>query len=287
MKYAFNTWAYSSFPCWVPSYTLKETIERLARIGYDGIELGCAQPHAWPYYLDKNERKEIQGWLKDNNIVISSVLAAPGGGPGANVASSILKERAWTIQHLKDVIDLGMDLCGCKTLVYVAGWIVYGTPQEDAWQYCLESLVEVGNYAARYGVNVMIEPTAADSNLVETADDALLLMEQSGLSNVFVMFDTAHVFYRNEVPSDYIYRMDRHLRHIHLTDYNRKAPGTAGCDFVPIMQALIDINYDGYVTIETGFASRAQHPDSAARLSLSHLKAIETDLMKAAAKRRP
>ena len=31
MKYAFNTWAYSSFPVWVPSYPLDETIRRLAR----------------------------------------------------------------------------------------------------------------------------------------------------------------------------------------------------------------------------------------------------------------
>ena len=41
-KYAFNTWVYGSFPVWVPAYTLDETIRRLARIGYDGIEIGCA-----------------------------------------------------------------------------------------------------------------------------------------------------------------------------------------------------------------------------------------------------
>ena len=41
-KYAFNTWAYSSFPVWVPSYTLEDTIKRIARAGYEGIEIGCA-----------------------------------------------------------------------------------------------------------------------------------------------------------------------------------------------------------------------------------------------------
>ena len=43
-KYAFNTWVYGSFPVWVPSYPLDEVIRRLARIGYDGIEIGCAAP---------------------------------------------------------------------------------------------------------------------------------------------------------------------------------------------------------------------------------------------------
>ena len=28
--------------------SLDEAIRRLARIGYDGIEIGCAAPHAWP-----------------------------------------------------------------------------------------------------------------------------------------------------------------------------------------------------------------------------------------------
>ena len=48
MKLSFNTWVYSSFPVWVPAYTIEETIKRIARIGYDGIEIGAAAPHAYP-----------------------------------------------------------------------------------------------------------------------------------------------------------------------------------------------------------------------------------------------
>ena len=39
MKYAFNTWAYSSFPAWLPCYPLDEAIRRIAAIGYDGVEI--------------------------------------------------------------------------------------------------------------------------------------------------------------------------------------------------------------------------------------------------------
>ena len=41
MKLSFNTWVYSSFPVWVPAYTIEETIKRIAGIGYDGIEIGA------------------------------------------------------------------------------------------------------------------------------------------------------------------------------------------------------------------------------------------------------
>lgn len=277
MKYSFNTWAYSDFPNWVPSYPLKDVIERLARIGYDALELGCAQPHAWPYYLDSTKRKEIKRWLTDNNLAVSSVLPAPGGGPGGNVASICKEERDWTVQYMKDCIDLGVEL-DSKILTCVCGWYAFGTRKRDAWEYAKESLSKVAEHAEKNGVTMVLEPTATDSNLVESADDAITLMEDIGKENVKLMFDTTHVLYRNEVPSDYVYTMGKDLKHVHFADYNRAAPGTSGCDFFPIMQALKDINYTGYVTMENGFTSRSDHADSVARQSLENLKAIEAKL---------
>ena len=114
--------------------------------------------------------------------------------------------------------------------------------------------------------------------LVESCEDAINMMEDIGMENVKLMFDTTHALYRNEVPSDYVYLMNENLKHIHMADYNRKAPGTNGCDFVEIMQALKDINYDGYITMENGFESRSSHPFVVARQSLENLKAIENSL---------
>ena len=131
---------------------------------------------------------------------------------------------------------------------------------------------------SKSGVTLMLEPTATDSNLVESCEDAINMMEDIGMENVKLMFDTTHALYRNEVPSDYVYLMNENLKHIHMADYNRKAPGTNGCDFVEIMQALKDINYDGYITMENGFESRSSHPFVVARQSLENLKAIENSL---------
>ena len=85
MKLSFNTWVYSSFPSWLPAYPIEYVIKSLARIGYDGIELGCASPVAYPPYLTKDDRKRILDQLKENEIEISSVLPAPGGGCGNNI----------------------------------------------------------------------------------------------------------------------------------------------------------------------------------------------------------
>ena len=121
-------------------------------------------------------------------------------------------------------------------------------------------------------MTLVVEPTPADSNLIETADDALLLAEQSGMDNVKVMFDTFHALYRNEVSSDYVYRMKDKLHHVHIADSDRLPPGQGRCDYDAVLRALKDINYDGYLSMEVGFHARQSEPDWYAKTSIAYLK---------------
>jgi protein FrlC len=273
MKLSFNTWAYSSFPVWVPAYPLEETIKRLARIGYDGIEIGAASPHAYPDYLSAERRREIKQVLDDNGIALSSMLPAPGGGPGFNAASPSAEERRYTIEHYKKVVELCAQWGG-TTVLYVAGWRIFGTPQEQAWEWSREALREIAATAAGYGVTLAVEPTSMDSNLVESCDGALRMMRETESPNVKVMFDTIHAMYRNEVPSDYVYEMGEHLHHIHLADTDRLPPGAGRGDFVSVIRALREIGYQGYVTMEIGFNRRDYEPDKVARAAYEYIKPL-------------
>ena len=76
MKLAFNTWVYSCFPVWVPAYPLEEVVPRLAAIGYEGIELGAATPHAYPDYTGRERRREIKKLFETNNIALVSMTPA-------------------------------------------------------------------------------------------------------------------------------------------------------------------------------------------------------------------
>jgi fructoselysine 3-epimerase len=273
MKLSFNTWPYSSFPVWLPAYPLEETIKRLSRIGYEGIEIGCASPHAYPPTLTNERRKEIKKVLDYYGMAVSSMLPALSGGPGHNVASPIPEERRHTIEHMKQIAEL----CGqwdCKTLLYIPGWRVFGTSLEQAWEWSVEALDEIAETAEDYGVTLVIEPTSYDSNIVDRCEDALQMMKQVNCPNVKVMFDTFHVLYRQEVSTDYIYTMGKDLHHIHLSDNDRLAPGQGRGDFVGVIQALKDINYDGYLAMEIGFDRRNIEPDLVARQALEYIKPL-------------
>ena len=276
-KYSFNTWCYSSFPVWVPSYTLEEAARRIARAGYDGIEIGCAAPHAWPAYLSKTRRADIKKIINGEGLAVSSLLPAPGGGPGNNPASILLEERAATIEHYKEVIDLAHDL-GAERVLYIAGWRSYGVSTEEALGWTLNALIQIATYAATKGVTICIEPTSADSNLIDTAGQALKLLEQTGQPNVKLMFDTYHALYRNEVSSDYVHEMAPHLAHVHFADIDRRPPGEGIVDWAGVMQALKDIDFNGYLTMEIGFAARRVEPDRFARSAIEYLKGVEARL---------
>jgi protein FrlC len=53
-------------------------------------------------------------------------------------------------------------------------------------------------------VKLVIEPTPTDTNVIETADDAILMMREADSPNVKLMFDTIHAMYRNEPMQDYV-----------------------------------------------------------------------------------
>jgi len=193
------------------------------------------------------------------------------------VASPLGEERRAATAHYKEVVDLASDLGG-QIVLYVAGWQVFGTTRRQAWDWSVEALVSVARHAAGRGITIAVEPTSADSNLVETADDALEMMEATSQPNVKVMFDTFHVLYRNEVPSDYVYQMGRHLAHVHFSDSDRLAPGDGRCNFHAVMRALKENDFQGYVTMEVGFHTRQSDPDAYARRSIDYLRQLERTL---------
>jgi len=96
-----------------------------------------------------------------------------------------------------------------------------------SFKYSLDGLVEIARHARTRGIVLAVEPTSADSNLIDTAHQALELMHATGEPNVKVMFDTFHVLYRQDVASDYVRIMGRNLVHLHAAATDRKAPGDA------------------------------------------------------------
>jgi len=271
LKFCFNTFAFSSFPTFLPTYSLKETIRILAEIGYDAVEIGCCAPHAWPDHLSKDDRKEIAKAAKGEDIAISSLLPAIGGGFGCNPCSTLAAERQATIDHYMKIIDLAHDL-NAGMIIYIGGWRAQGMSQSDGWAYSLSCLQQVAAYASAAEIQIAIEPTTADTNLVDNAADARRMMAECEATNVGLMFDSCHVVFDGQSPQSYVHAMSDALLHLHAADTGRTAIGKGKIDWDSLLKSLLEYQYKGYFTVETGFGSRDVDPVDVARFSLSYLR---------------
>lgn len=272
MKISINSRMWGSSPKWLPCYSLEEVIKRVSSIGYDGIEIGAASPHAWPGYLTTDQRRKIKKILQDVGLLVSSICPVLGGAPGFNPGSPIEKERQASVGYYKKCIDLVVDW-ESHILIWVGGWSMYGVPKREAWKWGRECLFKCAEYANGCGVIVAIEPTPSDSDIIESLDDALVLMEEINLPNVKIMFDTIHAVYRQEVMADYARQAGNNLVHVHVSDFDRLPPGLGTIDFRPLIKALREISYKGFLAQEIGF-SRNVDPDRYASVGFEHLKRL-------------
>jgi protein FrlC len=100
------------------------------------------------------------------------------------------------------------------------------------------------------------------------------------------MFDTLHALYRNEISADYVRTMGKDLVHVHVSDKDRVLPGEGRVDWVGLMRALKDCEFEGYITMEIGLDSRLSNPDHIARTALNYLSGVETQLARSVARDR-
>ncbi len=62
------------------------------------------------------------------------------------------------------------------------------------------------------------------------------------------------------------------LLHLHAADTGRTAIGKGKIDWDSLLKSLLEYQYKGYFTVETGFGSRDVDPVDVARFSLSYLR---------------
>lgn len=89
-----------------------------------------------------------------------------------------------------------------------------------------------------------------ETYLITKLDMALKMVNEVGLENVGVMGDTFHMNIEESNMGDAIRNVGKKLYYLHIADSNRAAPGRGHIDFEEIAQALKDIDYNGWISME-------------------------------------
>ena len=135
---------------WMRPEPIETTIRRLARCGYDGIEIS-GEPALY-------DPKEVRALLDENGLECwGSVTLMVGGRDLLHEDKYV---RIGSVQYVKDTIDL-IQALGGSILTVVPSTVGKVTPMstpEEEWRWAVESLKECQAHAEKCGVRLALEP---------------------------------------------------------------------------------------------------------------------------------
>ncbi|MGC8961467.1 MAG: sugar phosphate isomerase/epimerase family protein [Candidatus Bathyarchaeia archaeon] len=241
MKYSVSNWIYGDEP-------LDRTLERLSRLGYDGVELKGA-----PGDYDIGEVRDL---LSTYNLEVSSICGiwpwdSSDHMKSNDLANPDVRVRMKAIKYVKDCLELGRDLGASCMVVVVGGCGKTMRLHEDEWVFGIESVREAGRYAEDVGVALAIEPiNRYELSLMNNVDQGLRFVKDVNMDSVKLMLDTFHMNIEEADPAAAVRKAGEYLIHLHVADSNRQSVGRGHTDFKSIVKALKDIGYQRYLAME-------------------------------------
>jgi sugar phosphate isomerase/epimerase len=227
---------------WMRAEPIDVTIRRLAKYGYESIEIG-GEP-------DKYDTKEVRGFLKDNGIRCWGSISLMF--TGLDLIQADEAGRANTIQYLKDSITMVKELEGeiMSIVPSEVGKVNAQADEETEWNWAVEGLKEVNDHAKKEGIRVAVEPlNRFETNFLNRHDQAVALANAVG-PDVGVCLDAFHMNIEDVNFRQALLDTGDKLFDFHVADNNRMACGMGALNWRDIVGTLKEIGYDGALTVE-------------------------------------
>jgi sugar phosphate isomerase/epimerase len=223
---------------------LPMSIIKAGRLGFDAIEI-------FPPGSAALDVGEIQKMTADANLKVAAV----GTGAGFVVHKLTLIDgdtavRQKAIDFVKQIIDFAGALSAPAIIGSMQGRHPDGQ-REGSLSALAEALATLGAHARQYKVPLLYEPlNRYETNLFNRQGDAADWVRGQRLQNVKILCDLFHMNIEEVDVAGSLRQVGDLLGHVHFVDSNRRACGMGHTDFIPIVQALRDINYHGYASAE-------------------------------------
>jgi sugar phosphate isomerase/epimerase len=224
---------------------LEPQLAHLASLGYDGAELAVREPAK----LDANAVKQM---------LAAHHLSVPALGTGQAYVEEHLSFtdpdpaiRARAIERVESHIALAREFDALVILGLIRGKAQPGIAREQTNAWMVDALKSLTQTARAQNVRLVLEPiNRYETDLINTAADALDVITQVGADNLGILFDTFHANIEEPRIEVSLRVCGRHLFHVHVADSNRWFPGAGHTDFTRVITTLREMKYTGWVSAE-------------------------------------
>jgi len=232
---------------WVGGWSHDEctkAIEQTAALGYDLIEIAALEPKSF----DAAFTRKV---LERNKLGITMSL---GLDDACDISSTDPERVKRGEQKLRDALALGRDvgvthMCG----ILYSGFQKYSVPPtEKGMAHSVEVLQRLCAEAAKSNITIGLEVVNRyESNVLNTAAQAVEFCQRIGASNCKVHLDTYHMNIEEADIEAAIRQTGDYLGYFHIGESNRGYLGAGSIDFDKIFRGLAQIGYTGPITFES------------------------------------
>lgn len=220
-------------------------LPRVKGWGFDAFEIPVFDPA-------RVKLRAIRRELEVNGLACTICAILP---PGLSPIDADATVRSRTREHLARCVEFTAEM-GANLLsgpVYApVGYLPGRRRTEDEWRWAVECFQELGPVLEENGITLAIEPlNRFETFFLNTLSDTSALCDAIGHPRIGVLLDTFHANIEEKSIPDSCRMLGTRLRHVHACENDRGIPGSGHVDFAGMVDALNEIGYDGYLTIES------------------------------------
>lgn len=237
-------------------WPIERIFDYAAQLGYGGVELAPFTLAESVTDISMAERKRISKAAESAGVEIVGLhwLLVKPEGLSINHPDGEIRKR--TQDYLKELIHFCGDL-GAKVLVHGSPkqrTVQEGWDPSEAWKRARQTWEICAKTSERQGVFYCLEPLSpADTNFINTVDEALRMVQGIGHPNLKIAFDCRSASASEGAPLPQVLTRvfgSGNLGHVHVNDPNGRGPGFGELELAPVLNTLIDGGYRGYVSVE-------------------------------------
>jgi len=223
-------------------------------LGYDGLEIAPFTLAGTITELSAQKRREIKAMVEDAGLETIGLHWLLAKTEGLYLTTSDAAVRRATGDYLIALAEAARDMGG--TLMVLGSpkqrSLLPGISYDQAFGYAVDLFQRVMPAIEAAGIDLCFEPLAPnDTDFVNTCEQGVQLVQEVGHPHFKLHMDVkAQSSEQTATVPDLIRKYARDAGHFHAQDVNLRGPGMGQVDFAPIMQALEESGYKGWVSVE-------------------------------------
>jgi len=260
-------------------WPLKRACEFAAACGYTGIEIAPFTLAGDPRELSAAERAELRRTIAQAGLDCIGLHWLLAKTEGFHVTDPDPTVRDRTVGYLGELARLCHDLGG-RILVFGSPQqrsLLPGVAAEQAFGFLQDVFDRLVPALEATDTVLALEPLSPiETDVLNTAAETCRLIEAIGSPHVKLHLDVKAMASEDLSIPEIIHASAAQLEHFHANDVNLQGPGFGAIEFGPIFQALHDIAYSGWVSVEV--FDYTPGAERLARESIAYLQRVDEEI---------